>query len=84
MGRKAGPVKHSKMFRISPKEDEQLEEILQYWRARRGFHNSKSYTRSDVVGQALGEYWKIQKANHETDFKYCGSCGQPKSNKARE
>ena len=81
MGSKAGPTKYTKVFRITPKEKEQIEEVLQYWRARRGWHNHKQYTRSDVVGQSIGEYWKIQRANHETDFKYCGSCGQPKSNK---
>ena len=82
MGRKAGPTKHTKVFRITPKEDEQIEEVLRYWRARRGWHNHKQYMRSDVVGQAISEYWKIHRANHETDFKYCGSCGNPKNNSA--
>ena len=81
MGRKAGPTKYTKVFRITPKEDQQIEEILQYWRARRGFHNNETIYKKRRIGQAIGEYWKIQRANHETDFKYCGSCGNPKSNK---
>ena len=80
MGRKPSPyIRQSKMFRIGREDDKQIEDILNYWRARRGFYNNKSYTRSDVINQAIGEYYKIQKANHETDFKYCGSCGNPKN-----
>tara|TARA_Y100000296_G_scaffold29492_1_gene34287 strand:+ start:226 stop:483 length:258 start_codon:yes stop_codon:yes gene_type:complete len=79
MGRKAGRVKNSKMFRIGIEEDNQIEEILKYWRASRGFHNTKTYTRSLVVEQAISEYYKIQRANHETNFKYCGACGNPKN-----
>ena len=77
MGRKAGPVKYSKMFRITPNEDAQIDEILKYWQASRGFYNLKTYTRSDVIGQAIGQYYKQQKARHETDGKYCGICGNP-------
>ena len=77
MGRKAGPVKHTKVFRITPQEDIQIEDILKYWQANRGFYNIKTYTRSDVVGQAISQYWKQQKARHETDGKYCGICGNP-------
>ena len=77
MGRKAGPIKHTKVFRITPDDDVKLEEILRYWQASRSFHNLKVYTRSDVVGQALRQYWLQQKAKHETDGKYCGICGNP-------
>ena len=77
MGRKAGPIKHTKVFRITPDDDKKLEEILRYWQASRSFHNLKVYTRSDVVGQALRQYWLQQKAKHETDGKYCGICGNP-------
>ena len=61
MGRKAGPIKHTKVFRITPDDDVKLEEILKYWQASRGWHNMKVYTRSDVVGQALRQYWLQQK-----------------------
>ncbi len=77
MGRKPGPTKHTKVFRITPDDDVKLEEILRYWQASRSFHNLKVYTRSDVVGQALRQYWLQQKAKHETDGKYCGICGNP-------
>ena len=77
MGRKAGPIKHTKVFRITPDDDVKLEEILKYWQASRGWHNMKVYTRSDVVGQALRQYWLQQKAKHETDGKYCGICHNP-------
>jgi Zn-dependent peptidase ImmA (M78 family) len=77
MGRKPGPVKNTKVFRITPDDDKKLEEILRYWQASRSFHNLKVYTRSDVVGQALRQYWLQQKAKHETDGKYCGICGNP-------
>jgi len=77
MGRKPGPVKHTKVFRITPKEDIKIDEILKYWQANRGFYNVKSYTRSDVIGQAIRQYWIQQKAKHETDGKYCGICGNP-------
>jgi len=50
---------------------------LKYWQANRGFYNVKSYTRSDVIGQAIRQYWIQQKAKHETDGKYCGICGNP-------
>ena len=65
------------MFRITPKEDIKIDEILKYWQANRGFYNVKSYTRSDVIGQAIRQYWIQQKAKHETDGKYCGICGNP-------
>ena len=77
MGRKPGPVKYTKVFRITPNEDIQIDDILKYWQANRGFYNVKTYTRSDVVGQAISQYWKQQKARHETDGKYCGICGNP-------
>ena len=77
MGRKPGPVKNTKVFRITPDDDQKLEEILRYWQASRSFHNLKVYTRSDVVGQAVRQYWLQQKAQHETDGKYCGICGNP-------
>ena len=77
MGRKPGPVKHTKVFRITPQDDIKIDDILKYWQANRGFYNVKTYTRSDVVGQAIAQYWKQQKANHETDGKYCGICGNP-------
>ena len=77
MGRKPGPVKNTKVFRITPQEDMKIEDILKYWHANRGFYNLKAYTRSDVVGQAISQYWKQQKARHETDGKYCGICGNP-------
>jgi Zn-dependent peptidase ImmA (M78 family) len=77
MGRKPGPVKNTKVFRITPDDDRKLEEILRYWQASRSFHNLKVYTRSDVVGQAVRQYWLQQKAKHETDGKYCGICGNP-------
>ena len=77
MGRKPGPVKHTKVFRITPKEDVKIDDILKYWQANRGFYNVKSYTRSDVIGQAIRQYWIQQKAKHETDGKYCGICGNP-------
>lgn len=77
MGRKPGPVKNTKVFRITPDDDQKLEEILRYWQASRSFHNLKVYTRSDVVGQAVRQYWLQQKAKHETDGKYCGICGNP-------
>lgn len=81
MGRKPGPVKNTKVFRITPQEDMKIEDILKYWHANRGFYNLKAYTRSDVVGQAISQYWKQQKARHETDGKYCGICGNPTNNK---
>lgn len=77
MGRKPGPVKNTKVFRIAPDDDVKIDDILKYWQANRGFYNIKSYTRSDVVGQAIRQYWKQQKAKHETDGKYCGICGNP-------
>ena len=77
MGLKPGPVKYTKVFRITPNEDIQIDDILKYWQANRGFYNVKTYTRSDVVGQAISQYWKQQKARHETDGKYCGICGNP-------
>ena len=77
MGRKPGPPKNTKVFRITPNEDIQIDDILKYWQANRGFYNVKSYTRSDVVGQAISQYCKQQKAWHETDGKYCGICGNP-------
>ena len=77
MGRKPGPPKESKMFRLTLETDVQIEHILKYWQASKGFYNIKSYTRSDVVGQAISQYYKQQKAKHETDGKYCGICGNP-------
>ena len=77
MGRKPGPVKNTKVFRITPQEDMKIEDILKYWHANRGFYNLKAYTRSDVVGQALRQYWLIQRAKVETDGAHCGACGNP-------
>ena len=77
MGRKPGEPKYTKVFRITPDDDNKLEDILKYWQAGRGFYNLKTYTRSDVVGQAIRQYWLQQKAKHETDGKYCGICGNP-------
>ena len=77
MGRKPGPVKYTKVFRITPDDDNKIDDILKYWQASRGFYNVKSYTRSDVVGQAIRQYYLQQKAKHETDGKYCGICGNP-------
>ena len=77
MGRKAGPIKHTKVFRKTPDDDNKIDDILKYWQANRGFYNVKTYTRSDVIGQAIRQYWKQQKAKHETDGKYCGICGNP-------
>jgi hypothetical protein len=77
MGRKAGPVKVSKMFRLTPNTDLKIDDILKYWQANRGFYNMKTYTRSDVLEQAISQYYKQQKAKHETDGKYCGICGNP-------
>ena len=61
MGRKAGPTKWTKVFRITPDDDRKLEEILQFWQRSKGFYNMKTYTRSDVVGQAVRQYWLQQK-----------------------
>lgn len=77
MGRKAGPHKLTKVFRITPDDDEKLEQILKFWQRSRGFYNMKTYTRSDVVGQALRQYWLQQRAKVETDGKLCGVCGNP-------
>ncbi len=77
MGRKPGPTKRTKVFRITPDDDRKLEEILDYWQRSKGFYNQKAYTRSDVVGQALRQYWLIQRAKVETEGKYCGACQQP-------
>jgi len=77
MGRKPGPAKESKMFRLTLETDVQIEHILKYWQASRGFYNTKTYTRSDVLEQAINQYYKQQKAKHETDGKYCGICGNP-------
>ena len=77
MGRKAGPIKVSKMFRLTPNTDLKIDDILKYWQANRGFYNMKTYTRSDVLEQAINQYYKQQKAKHETDGKYCGICGNP-------
>ena len=77
MGRKPGPVKYTKVFRITPNEDVQIDDILKYWQANRGFYNVKTYTRSDVVGQAIRQYWLIQRAKVETDGAHCGACGNP-------
>ena len=77
MGRKAGPIKVSKMFRLTPNTDLKIDDILKYWQASRGFYNMKTYTRSDVLEQAINQYYKQQKAKHETDGKYCGICGNP-------
>jgi hypothetical protein len=67
MGRKPGPVKYTKVFRITPQEDIKIDDILKYWQANRGFYNVKTYTRSDVVGQAIAQYWKQQKALYGTE-----------------
>jgi hypothetical protein len=77
MGRKPGPAKVSKMFRLTPNTDLKIDDILKYWQASRGFYNMKTYTRSDVLEQAISQYYKQQKAKHETDGKYCGICGNP-------
>jgi hypothetical protein len=77
MGRKAGPIKHTKVFRITPDDDNKIDDILKFWQANRGFYNIKTYTRSDVIGQAIRQYHLQQKAKHETDGKYCGICGNP-------
>ena len=81
MGRKPGPTKWTKVFRITPDDDRKLDQILEFWQRSKGFYNMKTYTRSDVVGQAISQYWKQQKARHETDGKYCGICGNPTNNK---
>ena len=65
------------MYRITPDDDAKIDDILKYWQANRGFYNVKTYTRSDVIGQAVRQYWLQQKAKHETDGKYCGICGNP-------
>ena len=67
MGRKPGPAKVSKMFRLTPNTDLKIDDILKYWQASRGFYNIKTYTRSDVLEQAISQYYKQQKAKHETD-----------------
>jgi metal-responsive CopG/Arc/MetJ family transcriptional regulator len=77
MGRKAGPTKYTKVFRITPDDDRKLEEILEFWQRSKGFYNMKTYTRSDVVGQALRQYWLQQRAKVKTDGKFCGVCQQP-------
>tara|TARA_R100001224_G_scaffold1080_1_gene816 strand:+ start:1307 stop:1552 length:246 start_codon:yes stop_codon:yes gene_type:complete len=77
MGRKPGPAKVSKMFRLTPNTDLKIDDILKYWQASRSFYNMKTYTRSDVLEQAISQYYKQQKAKHETDGKYCGICGNP-------
>ena len=79
MGRKPGPTKHTKVFRITPDDDYKITEILKYWQGSRGFYNTKTYTRSDVVGQAIRQYWLQQRANAETDGRMCGVCGNPKN-----
>ena len=60
MGRKAGPIKVSKMFRLTPNTDLKIDDILKYWQASRGFYNMKTYTRSDVLEQAISQYYKQQ------------------------
>jgi hypothetical protein len=42
VGRKAGPIKVSKMFRLTPNTDLKIDDILKYWQASRGFYNMKS------------------------------------------
>ena len=79
MGRKPGPVKHTKVFRITPDDDNKIDDILKYWQANRGFYNVKTYTRSDVIGQAIQQYWLQQRANSETNGRMCGVCGNPKN-----
>jgi len=37
MGRKPGPPKNTKVFRITPNEDIQIDDILKYLQANRGF-----------------------------------------------
>ena len=77
MGRKPGPVKYTKVFRITPDDDNKIDDILKYWQASRGFYNTKTYTRSDVLEQAMSMYHNHLKVKHETDGKMCGVCGHP-------
>jgi len=77
MGRKPGPKKESKMFRLTLETDVQIEHILKYWQASRGFYNMKTYTRSDVLEQAISMYHNHLRVKSETDGKMCGVCGHP-------
>ena len=45
MGRKAGPTKWTKVFRITPDDDRKLEEILQFWqRSKRLLQHEDLYS----------------------------------------
>jgi len=77
MGRRRGEIKETVTIRLTPKAREYVSQLLQYARASRGWQNTKVYTNSLMIEQAIGHYWKSQKAKHETDNKYCGCCNSP-------
>ena len=77
MGRRKGPHKDTVTIRLTPKAQEYVEELLQFARATRGWNNHKVYTKSLMIEQSIGHYWKSQKTMHETDGKYCGCCNHP-------
>jgi hypothetical protein len=77
MGRRKGPHKDTVTIRLTPKAQEYVVDLLQYARATRGWNNHKVYTKSLMIEQSIGHYWKSQKAMHETEGKYCGCCGHP-------
>ena len=54
------------------------------FQATRGWNNTKVYTNSLVIEQAIGHYRNFQRTMHETQGRLCGCCGHPKPENRQE
>ncbi len=84
MGRRAGEYKETVTIRLTPQARQYVKEILQFFQATRGWNNTKVYTNSFVIEQAIGHYRNFQRTMHETQGRLCGCCGHPKPENRQE
>ena len=80
MGRKRGEPKETVTIRLTPKARLYISDLKKHFQRSAFYSGGRKYTKSLIIEQAIGYYFKCKETDFKTDFKMCGACGQPRDN----
>ena len=80
MGRPPGKVKKDTVaVRLEPDTRIKITELRKQFIRMQGFSGTKTYSNSQIIEQAILQYYDAKITEWKFDYKVCGRCKQPRT-----
>jgi len=76
MGRPAGRPKDTVAVRLEPDTRIKITELRKQFIRMQGFSGTKTYSNSQIIEQAILQYYDAKITEWRFDYKVCGRCKQ--------